>query len=84
MFSAGNGYCGAGSDGWYRHLVALRLRARGHDVVAPDLPCDDDTAGLVEYAGRQLVPDEMAGGHLPALAHPDELEARLERYRAEV
>ena len=24
--------------------------ARGHDVVAPDLPCDDDTAGFSEYA----------------------------------
>jgi hypothetical protein len=21
----------------------------GHDVVAPDLPCDDDSAGLLEY-----------------------------------
>jgi pimeloyl-ACP methyl ester carboxylesterase len=40
---------GAGSDGWYWHLVAPKLRARGHDVVAPDLPCDDDTAGLEEY-----------------------------------
>ncbi len=25
------------------------LQARGHDTVAPDLPCDDDTAGLNEY-----------------------------------
>ena len=41
---------GAGSDGWYWHLVAPRLRALGHDVVAPDLPCDDDAAGLQEYA----------------------------------
>jgi pimeloyl-ACP methyl ester carboxylesterase len=41
---------GAGSDAWYWHLVAPELRARGHDVVAMDLPCDDDTAGLAEYA----------------------------------
>lgn len=41
---------GAGDVGWYWHLVEAELRARGHDVVAPDLPCDDDTAGLVEYA----------------------------------
>jgi pimeloyl-ACP methyl ester carboxylesterase len=40
---------GAGSDGWYWHLVAPELRSRGHDVVAPDLPCDDDNAGLAEY-----------------------------------
>ena len=41
---------GAGSDSWYWHLVVPELRARGHDVVAPDLPCDDDTAGFSEYA----------------------------------
>jgi pimeloyl-ACP methyl ester carboxylesterase len=41
---------GAGSDSWYWHLVAPELRARGHDVVAPDLPCEDDAAGFPEYA----------------------------------
>jgi pimeloyl-ACP methyl ester carboxylesterase len=41
---------GAGSDSWYWHLVAPRLRALGHDVVAVDLPCDDDAAGLQQYA----------------------------------
>jgi pimeloyl-ACP methyl ester carboxylesterase len=41
---------GAGSDSWYWHLVAPRLRLLGHDVVAVDLPCDDDSAGLEEYA----------------------------------
>jgi pimeloyl-ACP methyl ester carboxylesterase len=41
---------GAGSDSWYWHLVVPELRALGHDVVAPDLPCDDDSAGLAEYA----------------------------------
>jgi pimeloyl-ACP methyl ester carboxylesterase len=41
---------GAGSNGWYWHLVAPELRARGHHVVAVDLPCDDDSAGLSEYA----------------------------------
>jgi pimeloyl-ACP methyl ester carboxylesterase len=41
---------GAGDVGWYWHLVATGLRARGHDVVAPDLPCADDSAGLEEYA----------------------------------
>ena len=40
---------GAGSDSWYWHLVAPELAARGHDVVTPDLPCDDDAAGLAEY-----------------------------------
>jgi pimeloyl-ACP methyl ester carboxylesterase len=41
---------GAGSDSWYWHLVVPLLQARGHDVVAVDLPCDDDSAGLAEYA----------------------------------
>jgi len=41
---------GAGSDSWYWHLLVPELRARGHDVVAVDLPCDDDSAGLSEYA----------------------------------
>jgi pimeloyl-ACP methyl ester carboxylesterase len=40
---------GAGDVGWYWHLVEAELRARGHDTVAPDLPCDDDSAGLAEY-----------------------------------
>ena len=41
---------GAGSDSWYWHLVSPLLRERGHDVVAVDLPCDDDSAGFTEYA----------------------------------
>jgi len=41
---------GAGSDAWYWHLVEPRLRSLGHDVVAVDLPCDDDSAGFEEYA----------------------------------
>jgi len=40
---------GAGSDAWYWHLVEPELRRRGHDVVAMDLPCDDDSAGLEDY-----------------------------------
>ena len=41
---------GAGDVGWYWHLAAAELKARGHDTVAPDLPCDDDTASLDAYA----------------------------------
>ena len=41
---------GAGDVAWYWHLVDDELRARGHDVVAVDLPADDDSAGLSEYA----------------------------------
>ena len=41
---------GAADVGWYWHLLEAELQARGHDTVAPDLPCDDDAAGLNEYA----------------------------------
>lgn len=39
---------GSGDVGWYWHLVEAELRSGGHDTVAPDLPCDDDSAGLSE------------------------------------
>ena len=124
---------GAGDVGWYWHLVAAELRERGHDTVAPDLPCDDDSAGLPEYAdavaaaaddrtglvvvaqslggftaplvcdlvpvellvlfppgflrrvARErlgITPDEIDGGHTPALSRPHELADRLEAYAA--
>jgi pimeloyl-ACP methyl ester carboxylesterase len=40
---------GAADSGWFWHLVDPELRARGHHVVTMDLPCEDDSAGLVEY-----------------------------------
>jgi pimeloyl-ACP methyl ester carboxylesterase len=39
-----------GGTGTWWSLVERELRRRGHDVVAPDLPCEDDSAGLAEYA----------------------------------
>lgn len=45
---------GAGSGPWYWHLTAGELRRRGHDVVPVDLPCEDDSAGLAEYAEAAL------------------------------
>jgi pimeloyl-ACP methyl ester carboxylesterase len=50
---------GGGDVGWYWHLVEHELRQRGHDVVAPDLPCDDDTADLLDYA--EAVVDVVGG-----------------------
>ncbi len=40
---------GSGDVGWYWHLVERDLRRAGHETVAPDLPCEDDAAGLPEY-----------------------------------
>ena len=41
---------GAGDSGWYWHLVGAELGARGHEAVAPDLPIEDESAGLADYA----------------------------------
>ncbi len=41
---------GAGGDSFYWHLVAPLLRDAGHEVLTPDLPAGDETAGLAEYA----------------------------------
>ena len=41
---------GAGDVGWYWHLVEAELRSHGHATVAPDLPVEDDAAGLDRYA----------------------------------
>jgi pimeloyl-ACP methyl ester carboxylesterase len=45
---------GASSDSWYWHLVVPELQAAGHDVVAVDLPVDDDSCGLAEYTAVTL------------------------------
>ncbi len=50
---------GGGDVGWYWHLAGDELRRRGHDVVAPDLPCDDATADLLYYA--DAVVDAIGG-----------------------
>lgn len=52
---------GGGDVGWYWHLVADELRRRGHDVVAPNLPCDDDAADLLDYA--EAVVDAVGDRH---------------------
>ncbi|MBP2325243.1 pimeloyl-ACP methyl ester carboxylesterase [Kibdelosporangium banguiense] len=41
---------GAGGQASHWRFVAPELRKRGHDVVAVDLPADDDEAGFDEYA----------------------------------
>jgi pimeloyl-ACP methyl ester carboxylesterase len=40
---------GAGDSAFYWHLVAPELEERGSEVVAVDLPCEDESAGLTEY-----------------------------------
>jgi pimeloyl-ACP methyl ester carboxylesterase len=45
---------GGGDVGWYWHLVEPELRQRGHDVVTPDLPCDDGSMLNVLEVGTVL------------------------------
>jgi pimeloyl-ACP methyl ester carboxylesterase len=77
---------GAGGESSYWQFVTPRLRTLGHEVIAPDLPSDDDTAGLREYAdvvvnavgdrrGVVLVAQSMAGLLVPLL--PPRIDIRL-------
>jgi pimeloyl-ACP methyl ester carboxylesterase len=71
---------GAGGRGSDWDLVAAELRAAGHEALALDLPCDDDTAGLTEYRdavldaigdrrrGLVLVAQSLAGFTAPLVA----------------
>lgn len=60
---------GAASSGWYWHLVQPLLAATGHESATPDLPADDPTAGLADYAAaavRSL--DGVDGGSVVVVA----------------
>jgi pimeloyl-ACP methyl ester carboxylesterase len=41
---------GVGGAAWYWHRVVPLLRQAGHEAIAIDLPGEDETAGLPEYA----------------------------------
>jgi len=41
---------GAGGASWYWHRVVAELERRGREAIAVDLPADDESAGLAEYA----------------------------------
>jgi pimeloyl-ACP methyl ester carboxylesterase len=45
---------GAGGRAWYWHLLAPHLAAHGHRAIAVELPADDDTKGLSDYAQSVL------------------------------
>ena len=77
---------GAGDAGWYWHLAEAELRSRGHHTVAPDLPCDNSTASLGDYAAtvadaaagmRDLVIVSQSYGAFAATLAASQLLARL-------
>ena len=45
---------GAGDSAFHWHLLEPEVRARGHQVIAMDLPCEDESAGLEEYAATAV------------------------------
>jgi pimeloyl-ACP methyl ester carboxylesterase len=49
---------GAGGVAWYWHRVVPLLTEAGHEAIAIDLPGDDESAGLPEYAA--IVRAELA------------------------
>lgn len=59
---------GAGDVGWYWHLTEAELRARGHHTIAPDLPCDNRTASLDDYAATAVGAAAAVGA---AVGRPD-------------
>jgi pimeloyl-ACP methyl ester carboxylesterase len=65
---------GAGDAGWYWHLVEAELRARGHDVVAPDLPAGDPSAELADYADAVV---EAVPGPLRHASHDSIISATM-------
>jgi pimeloyl-ACP methyl ester carboxylesterase len=59
---------GAGDAAANWELVAAHLRGHGHDVVAPDLPCDDPAATFGDYA--DVVVDAIGDrGDVTIVAH---------------
>jgi pimeloyl-ACP methyl ester carboxylesterase len=40
---------GGGGSAWDFHLLEAELTGRGHDVVAPNLPIEDEKAGFAEF-----------------------------------
>ncbi|MFJ9442868.1 alpha/beta fold hydrolase [Kitasatospora sp. NPDC101235] len=59
----------AAVDAWYWGPLAAELRERGHEVVAPDLPCEDESAGLAEYADAVVAAIGERTGQLVVVAH---------------
>ncbi|KRD51883.1 alpha/beta fold hydrolase [Microbacterium sp. Root280D1] len=54
---------GAGDTGWSWHRLAAVLRERGHEVIAPDLPGDDESLTLTDYADAVVAAaDARRGG----------------------
>jgi pimeloyl-ACP methyl ester carboxylesterase len=70
---------GAWHGGWAWDLLRDALEARGHEVTAPDLPCEDVDAGIEDYARCVPRADVAVGHSLGGLTIPL-VDARLRVY----
>jgi hypothetical protein len=61
---------GAWGGGWCWDLVRPELEARGHVVHTPDLPCEEVTAGVEEYAAAVPAADVVVGWSLGGVTIP--------------
>jgi pimeloyl-ACP methyl ester carboxylesterase len=61
---------GAWGGGWLWDLLRAKLEARGHVVHAPDLPCEDVSADVAEYAAAVPAADIVVGYSLGGLTIP--------------
>ena len=61
---------GAWGGGWLWDPLRAELEGRGHTVHAPDLPCEDLTAGVEEYAAVVPAADVVVGYSLGGLTIP--------------
>ena len=60
---------GAWHGGWCWERLVAELAARGHHAVAPDLPCDDVTAGFEDYAEVVVAALKGAGEDVVVVGH---------------
>jgi pimeloyl-ACP methyl ester carboxylesterase len=60
---------GGGGSAWDWHLVVEELRGRGHEAVAVDLPVEDRSAGLSDYADAVVEAVGERRDHLVVVAH---------------
>ncbi|MGC4936898.1 alpha/beta fold hydrolase [Kribbella sp. DT2] len=56
---------GGGCTSYHWHPLTDELRRRGHRVIPVDLPCDDPSAGLGEYADAVATAIRAAGNGQP-------------------
>ena len=61
---------GAWGGGWLWDPLRGELEARGHVVQAPDMPCEDMSAGVDEYAAAVPPADVVVGYSLGGLTIP--------------